>query len=101
LRSDILLTSDSTLMSNYHGNEFLGFGACAPPNFIPDDMYKWLFFPPIHDVNDAAVSAPYGLRKVEAQLLSEGFNVRTVSPNHLKNYVNDAKVLGIHVMDPF
>jgi radical SAM superfamily enzyme YgiQ (UPF0313 family) len=88
-------------MSNYRRNEFLGFGTCAPPNFIPDELYKWLFFPPIRQVDDGPAAAPYGLRKIEAQLLSEGFNVRTVSPNHLKNYVAEAKVLGIHVMDPF
>jgi radical SAM superfamily enzyme YgiQ (UPF0313 family) len=88
-------------MSNYRHNEFLGFGTCAPPNFIPDELYKWLFFPPIHQLETVPAAAPYGLRKVEAQLLSEGFNVRTVSPNHLKNHVAEAKVLGIHVMDPF
>ena len=99
--NDVVLTADSTLMSNYRHNEFLGFGACAPPNFIPDEMYKWLFFPTVKQVDDAPASAPYGLRKIEAQLLNEGFNVQTVLPNHLKNHVADAKVLGIHVMDPF
>ncbi len=98
---DVVLTADSTLMSDYHHNEFLGFGTCAPPNFIPDQLFKWLFFPPIKEEDEVPAAAPYGLRKIEAQLLSEGFNVRTVSPNHLKNHVAEAKVLGIHVMDPF
>lgn len=87
-------------MSDYHRNEFVGFGTCAPPNFILDHLYKWLFFPPIKEVNDVPAGAPYGLRKIEAQLLNEGFDVRTVTPSHLKSVVN-AKVLGIHVMDPF
>jgi len=39
----IVLTSDRTLMSNYHNNEFLGFGTCAPPNFVPDWLYSYLF----------------------------------------------------------
>ena len=43
----IVLTSDRTLMSNYHSNEFLGFGTCAPPNFVPDWLYSYLFFPNI------------------------------------------------------
>ena len=47
------------------------------------------------------IAAPYGLRKTEAQLLKEGFNVETVSPNHLSRYLANAKVLGIHTMDPF
>jgi radical SAM superfamily enzyme YgiQ (UPF0313 family) len=44
--------------------------------------------------------APYGLRKAEAQLLKEGFNVDTVSPNYLGD-LKETKVLGVHAMDPF
>jgi len=97
----ILLTADQTLMSDYHKNEFLGFGTCAPPNFIPDWLYKWLFFPSVKTLNGLPKAAPYGLRKIEAQLLSEGFDVSTVAPNHLGKCVNKVNVLGIHVMDPF
>jgi hypothetical protein len=46
LDGKVLLTADHTLMSDYRRNEFLGFGTCAPPNFIPDSIYRWLFFPP-------------------------------------------------------
>jgi len=97
----IILTADRTLMSDYHKNEFIGFGTCAPPNVIPDWLYSWLFFPSIKTRNGIPIAAPYGLRKIEAQLLHEGFNVQTVAPNHLKHYIDKAKVLGIHVMDPF
>jgi radical SAM superfamily enzyme YgiQ (UPF0313 family) len=31
----------------------------------------------------------------------EGFDVATVSPNHLTKYLDNAEVLGIHTMDPF
>ena len=88
-------------MSDYHKNEFIGFGTCAPPNVIPDWLYRWLFFPPIKTDKGVPIAAPYGLRKIEAQLLSEGFNVLTVDPDHLKKYIGKADVLGIHVMDPF
>jgi len=97
----VLLTADSTLMSDYRENEFLGFGTCAPPNFIPDFIYRQLFFPPIKTGDGKAVAAPYGLRKIEAQLLKEGFKVITVTPDHLGTWIHKAKVLGIHVMDPF
>jgi len=97
----ILLTADRTLMSDYHGNEFIGFGTCAPPNVIPNWLYMWLFFPPIKTRKGVPVAAPYGLRKIEAQLLSEGFDVLTVAPTHLKKYIGEAEILGIHVMDPF
>jgi radical SAM superfamily enzyme YgiQ (UPF0313 family) len=100
-RADVLLTADRTLMSNYHHNEFLGFGTCAPPNFIPEWLYEYLFFPPLEASSGTPWTAPYGLRKTEAQLLKEGFNVETISPSHLKDKLKDAKVLGVHAMDPF
>ena len=99
--ADVLLTADRTLMSNYHQNEFLGFGTCAPPNFIPEWLYSYLFFPPLQTTNGHPWTAPYGLRKTEAQLLKESFKVDTVSPTHIGKYLKDAKVLGIHAMDPF
>ena len=99
--AEILLTADRTLMSNYHANEFLGFGTCAPPNFIPEWFYSFLFFPPLKADGGIPSAAPYGLRKTEAQLLKEGFDVITVSPDHLKRHLDKAKVLGIHAMDPF
>jgi radical SAM superfamily enzyme YgiQ (UPF0313 family) len=99
--ADVVLTADRTLMSNYHNNEFLGFGTCAPANFIPEWLYSYLFFPPLKTKSGHPRSAPYGLRKTEAQLLKEGFHVETVSPKHLGKHLKNAKVLGIHTMDPF
>ena len=101
MRYDILLTADRTLMSNHHGNEFLGFGACIPRNILSDKFVQALFCPPIRTVNGEPIQAPYGLRKVEAQLLLEGFKVLTVDPDHLHKYLDEAKALGIYVMDPF
>lgn len=98
---EVLLTSDRTLMSDYHRNEFLGFGTCAPPNFVPEWLYTYLFFPHMKTQQGIPAAAPYGLRKAEAQLLKEGVTVSTVSPKHLNHFIGDAKVLGIHVMDPF
>jgi radical SAM superfamily enzyme YgiQ (UPF0313 family) len=98
---DILLTSDRTLMSDYHHNEFIGFGTCAPPNFIPDAIYRSLFFPHTKNKRGIPQEAPYGLRKAEAILLNAGFKVQTTSPDNLKPYLTQAKILGIHVMDPF
>src|SRR5271169_297211 len=99
--ADIVLTADSTLMSNYHNNEFLGFGTCAPPNFFPEWLFTYFFFPHLKTKIGHPNQAPYGLRKAEAQLLKEGFQVETVSPKHLGKYLTNAKVLGIHTMDPF
>jgi radical SAM superfamily enzyme YgiQ (UPF0313 family) len=97
----ILLTADRTLMSNYHNNEFLGFGTCAPPNFIPEGFYNLLFFPPLKTHKGIPSAAPYGLRKIEAQLLKEGFEATVISPDYIEEQIDEAKVLGIHTMDPF
>ena len=99
--AEVVLTADRTLMSDYHGNEFLGFGTCAPPNFIPEWLYSYLFFPPLKTKKGHPIAAPYGLRKTEAQLLREGFHVETASPKQLNRHLKGAKVLGIHTMDPF
>ena len=99
--ADILLTADRTLMSDYHHNEFLGFGTCAPPNFIPEWLYGYLFFPPLKTSKGQPLAAPYGLRKTEAQLLKEGFQVETISPSHIGTALKGIKVLGIYTMDPF
>lgn len=58
-------------------------------------------FPPIKSRKGIPNAAPYGLRKIEAQLVNESFNVLTVAPDHLNDYIDEAGVLGIHVMDPF
>ena len=97
----ILLTADRTLMSNYRNDEFLGFGTTAPPNVVPEWFFKLLFFPPMKTNDSRPIQAPYGLRKIEAQLLNEGFQVLTVDPDHTGHYLDEAKALGIHVMDPF
>ena len=88
-------------MSNYHDNEFLGFGTCAPPNFIPEWFYSFLFFPRIKAERGVPSAAPYGLRKTEAQLLKEGFDVEIIDPDQIENQIGEAKVLGIYTMDPF
>lgn len=98
---DIILTADRTLMSNYRGKEFLGFATSAPPNILPEWFYKIMFFPPVKNKRGLPLEAPYGLRKIEAKLLDEGFNALTVDPDHLKKYIKNAKVLCVHVMDPF
>jgi len=88
-------------MSNYHNNEFLGFGTCAPSNFIPDWFYSFLFFPPIKSDKGMPTAAPYGLRKIEAQLLKEDFNVVTVNPDKLGEFSSKARIIGVYTMDPF
>ncbi len=99
MKIDVLLTCDRTLMSNHHGKEFLGFGTSAPPNWIPELIFRQLFFPKMKKVDGLPWQAPYGLRKIEAKLIDEGIDAIVVDPDDLAGY--KAKVIGIYVMDAF
>jgi len=96
----IILTAPATEMSNHHGKEFLGFGTCSPPTIVPSWFIKMFFYPKIKSKNGVVEQAPYGLRKIEAVLIEEGFDVITVHPYDIERYIEDAKVVGISVMDP-
>ncbi len=98
--SDIVLTADRTLMTTHHDKEILGFGTSAPEGFFPEWLYHFLFCPNMKHTNGVVQQAPYSLRKVEAKLLDEGFDVVTMAPHFLHKFLSDTKVLGIHVMDP-
>ncbi|HDI51559.1 MAG TPA: B12-binding domain-containing radical SAM protein, partial [Bacteroidetes bacterium] len=97
--TDIILTADKTLMSNHHRKEFLGFGTSAPPNWLPEWFFRFLFFPKIKTISGLPMEAPYGLRKIEAKLIDSGFDVKTVYPDYIDRF--NPKVIGIYVMDPF
>ncbi len=101
----IVLTCDRTLASIYHGNTFLGFSACLPKRVIPDWFYYSVICPsgPV-DENGALKFAGYGLRKIEAALLANGFHrddVIVAHPDHLHKVVTqETKILGVCANDP-
>ncbi len=100
----IVLTADRTLMSEYSGGIFLGFSACVPRGLIPDRLYFSMFCPSIPvNADGSAKYAPCGLRKTEAQLLSNFSreDVILAHPDHLHKVVGpNTKVLGIAETDP-
>ena len=98
--AEIVLTAPATEMSNHHRKEFLGFGTCSPPTVIPSWFVRMFFYPKVKCKNGEVVEAPYGLRKIEAILMEEGFDVVTVHPYDIESHLKDAKVVGISVMDP-
>jgi radical SAM superfamily enzyme YgiQ (UPF0313 family) len=99
----IVLTADRTLMSEYNKNMFLGFTACSPA-FIPEWIFTRIFLPSVPEDDGRAKFAPYGLRKIEACLLEDGFEEEEVivaHPDHLEKVIgNETKVLGISTNDP-
>lgn len=96
----VVLTADSSLMSEYGGSMFLGFAACVP-KLLPEVLYRWLTAPPVPHKNGVALRAPYGLRKVEAVLIENSFNVVVAHPEHIHKVVRkDTKVVGISSFNP-
>jgi len=94
----IILTSDRSWMSEYSGIMFLGFATCFPKGFLPDFLFFKIFCPPVEQKNGVVKYAPYGLRKIEASLLENGFNqedIAVIDPEHIGRYIKHAKVVGI------
>src|SRR5574338_974166 len=116
----IVLTADRTLMSNYRGISLATFFGCAPaldPNrdhnsfwykilknqVTPKVLFDFICNPIPHN-NGVAAYAPYGLRKVEAGLLRDGFSredVVVAHPDHVEKFIGpETEVVGTYEMDP-
>jgi radical SAM superfamily enzyme YgiQ (UPF0313 family) len=96
---EILLTADRSVMNNFHLKGRLAFPFYGSGEMFPNWLFKLLVGKPKNN-NGVAKYAPYPLRKVEASLLDAGFDVLTVSPEYLEDYIDDSKILGIHTVDP-
>ena len=116
----IVLTADRTLMSPYRKLSLATFFGCAPaldPHRDPKSFWykilgrqvtpKILFdfiCNYIPHTNGVADYAPYGLRKVEAGLLRDGFKreeVVVAHPDHIEKFIGPhTEVVGTYEMDP-
>ena len=116
----IVLTADRTLMSPYRHLSLATFFGCAPaldPNrkhssiwykLLKNQVTPKILFDFIcnytEHVNGVAKYAPYGLRKVEAGLLRDGFkreDVVVAHPDHIEKFIGpETQVIGTHEMDP-
>ncbi len=99
----VVMTADTTLMSEYNKHVFLGFAACAP-KVIPTWIYRKIFCPPVEEVNGHVKFGHCGQRKIEAALINNGYSesdVAVVRPDKLEEVVsNETKVLCITTHDP-
>lgn len=101
----IVLTASATEMSDYSDNPFVAFVAGFAKGPVPLSLLRKVLYPPVErDDEGRARFAPYGLRKVEALLLENGFDeseVAVVHPADLEACVgNNTKVVGVSTMDP-
>ena len=116
----IVLTADRTLMSPYRHLSLATFFGCAPaidPNrdkksfwykvlknqVTPKVLFDLICNYTTH-TNGVANYAPYGLRKVEAGLLRDGFRrdeVVIAHPDHIEQFIGpETEVVGTYEMDP-
>lgn len=94
--TDVVLTADRTLMTDYAGVPLLGHIACLPDRLVPNFLLN-LILPKIKDGQST-----YALRRIEAKLLEEGFDVKIIPPQNIKK-INELKpkIVGISTVDPF
>ena len=116
----VVLSADCTLMSPYRGISLASFFGCAPAldfNRSKDSFWYYILknqvtprvlfdfiCNPIGHNNGIANFAPYGLRKLEASLLSDGYNpgdVVVAHPDYIDKFIGpETEVVGTYEMDP-
>jgi radical SAM superfamily enzyme YgiQ (UPF0313 family) len=101
----VVLTASATEMSDFYNSPFIAFVAGFGKGPLPLWLLRRKLYPPAeHDGNGRVKYAPYGLRKVEAVLLENGFDaseVAVVHPLDLSSFIGpDTKAVGISSMDP-
>jgi len=116
----VVLSADRTLMSPYRGISLASFFGCAPAldfNRTKDSFWYYILknqvtprvlfdfiCNPIGHKNGIANFAPYGLRKLEASLLRDGYNpddVVVAHPDYIEKFIGpETEVIGTYEMDP-
>ena len=101
----VVLTASATEMSDFYNNPFVAFVAGFAKGPIPLWFLRKKLYPPAGRNSDGSAKyAPYGLRKIEAILLENGFDeseVAVVHPFDLDTFIGPGtKAVGISSMDP-
>jgi radical SAM superfamily enzyme YgiQ (UPF0313 family) len=101
----VVLTASATEMSDFYNSPFVAFVAGFAKGPLPLWFLRRTLYPPVERNTDGTVKyAPYGLRKVEALLLENGFDeseIAVVHPFDIDDFVGpNTKVVGISSMDP-
>jgi len=108
-RYDVVLTTDRSMMSNYHGKEFLGFVTTGPIfmtvgpfSKLGEWIHEYIAAPKMKvDKYGRPYQAPYGMRKIEAALIDAGINAAIIDPDHVHKYIPNARVLMLSHHDYF
>ena len=99
----VVLTADRTSMAGYRAL-FGGMLSASQTTMVPGFIMKHMVAPPVERDGVRAGRAPLGLRRVEAALLSDGWNrdqVAVVRPEDLEDAVGaDTRIIGLSSGDP-
>jgi len=95
----ILLTADKSLLNDFHLNQNLSQFFYGSGDLLPNWVFKLLVRNPKIE-NGCVKFAPYPLRKIEAKLLDLGYDVSTISYKQFPKLIQNAKILGIHTVNP-
>lgn len=100
-----VLVSDTTLSHDYKNFPLLDFLPSAPPELLPNSIYKYLKGKPPPDINGRASLATYPLRKIESALLGKKYTMEEVAiahEDHIEDFIDDqTEIIGVTTMDPF
>ncbi len=101
----IVLTASAIEMSDFFNSQFFAFTGGFSKGPIPAWITRKYLYPPVESNPDGTAKyASYGLRKVEAVLLENGFDradIAVVQPHQLDAFIGyNTKVVGISTMDP-
>ena len=100
----VVLTASVAEMAGWDADPFMAFAGGFPGRLFPPFLLKRMYKPDKPNADYSSPFAPYGLRKIEASLLENGFDeddVMTVHPRYLKHVMGpNTKVVGISSMDP-
>jgi radical SAM superfamily enzyme YgiQ (UPF0313 family) len=95
----IYLTADKSLLNDFHLKQDLSQFFYGSGDLFP----SWIFSLLVHNPkieNGSVKFAPYPLRKIEAKILDLGYDVSTISFEQFPKLIQDAKILGIHTVNP-
>lgn len=102
--TEIVLTMDSSNMSRFSENIYIGFLSCFPRKIWSSVMYRLLIRPIKANADGTAVHPTLSLRAVESACLHSDFTreqVRIAHPRFLEKVVNgNTKIVGLSVHDP-
>ena len=95
----ILLTADKSLLNDFHLKQNLSQFFYGSGDLLPSWVFKLLVRNPKIE-NGKVKFAPYPLRKIEAKIIDLGYDVSTISHTQVPKLVQNAKILGIHTVNP-